>query len=132
VKFRFYNGDVLIGYSELEHDDRSMGIRIGRFYPDNGYDPIEPIYQEFTMVRSKESLGSPGSGNPDQAQSLKVRVKQLRAQIDRFDLRLETAEGRPVGTSWIHIEDASAELGDHEREVTICVDDHRTYDEFFA
>jgi hypothetical protein len=132
MRFRLYNGDELIGYSELEHADDSMGIRMGKFYPAEGYAALEPIYREFSMVRFDEHLSEYQANNPDQLEQLRARRKQLQYIVAGSPLRLETEDGRLIGTAYICIEDSSEELGEQEREITIQVDDHATYEQYFA
>src|SRR5689334_19502906 len=105
MRYRFYHGDVLIGCSELEHADPSMGIRMGRFHPGDGYLVIEPICKVVSMVRFDEHWAQFNPGEAIGLERLRARREQLQKLVDDFHLRLETEEGRTIGTSWIHIED---------------------------
>lgn len=127
-RYAFYNGPDLIGISALEHGDPSMGIRMGHFSPKKGYASIEPLYRELSLVSFEESQAV---SEPDRHLALKARREQLQQQTAALALTVQTSEGKSVPTAWVDIVDFSAEIGDHERQVTICVDDHLTYTAFF-
>ena len=84
------------------------------------------------MARFDEHMERQASGDPGKLESLCARIERLQEQVDKLDLHMEAEDGGAIGTSWISIEDFSLELGEHEREVTIQVDSHQTYVQFFA
>ncbi len=126
-RFSIYSGTELIGYSAFEHDDRSMGVRMGCFYPEPGYSKFQPIYQEMTSA-GFEACQVRGS---DERRTLEERYEQLREQTATFDLHVQTFDGRILPTVFIHIEDASAELNEEECQITLHINDHLIFETFF-
>lgn len=133
MKYYLYSGDELLGYSMLEGHDSSMGIRGGKFYPSENYSKVEHIFRQLfkTMLDGDEARRI--SGNYDSLGVPSAQVKELLAQVDALKLRIETADGRRVGTFRINVEDYSDVdvLGKEERHLEIIVDDRKTYEEFF-
>jgi hypothetical protein len=132
VKYNLYSGDELLGYSMLEGHDSSMGIRGGKFYPGENYIKVEHIFRKLFKTLFDEDEARRTSGNYDSFGVTSTQVKELLAQVNALNLRVETEDGRKVGTSRINVEDYSEVLGQEERQLEIIVDDRRTYEEFFG
>lgn len=126
--FRILRGTQLIGNSDFEDSDPSMGIRMGRFMPEPGYLNLEPLQQELAIVSSEESQAT---NEPDKRRVLKARREQIWNEIAIVPLRVETNSGQAVRTAGVYIEDFAAELGDSERFVTLVVNDRLDYEKFW-
>jgi len=92
---------VVIGYSELEDVDPTLGRARGRFRPGTGYELVQPVFKLF-----------PENGT-DLRGSSKLRWKKSKraSSRDALGLALEDDTGRPIRTSAIHISDYSARKG---------------------
>lgn len=85
--------DVIIGHSDLEQTDASVGRAWGVFRPGFGYDLVQPIFQLFSEavpVRGGE-VRDPG------------KLERYLAARDRLGLSLVNGEGEPIASSAIHI-----------------------------
>ena len=90
MRYSVFVDSQLIGESDLEHDDLSMGVVFGTFLPTPAYDRVQHVFRLFAQGRADEYY----------------------AARDALGLQLRTAEGVLVPTSAIHIVDFSAELTD--------------------
>jgi hypothetical protein len=122
MRFNLFANDELIGYSELEGSDPSMGVRGGRFVPHDNYSKYQNLFREHSRIRTGMRVDVEP---PDD-------YERLRKHINSFNLRLETNDGEVVGTKHIDLEDFSEVLGEDGYELSIVVDDRSTYDEFFG
>ena len=93
-------GSIVLGYSELEDVDESMGVRSGPFRPAPGYEQFRPVFRRFA-----NAVG-PTSREPQNAEAF-AKYYQER---DRLGLRLFDADGREV-PAVIHVYDYSVEAG---------------------
>src|SRR5262249_53586925 len=91
---------VIVGHSELEHADTTLGRAWGVFRPGLGYDLVQPVFRLFA-----QAVPSDGS-NRDKA--LLERYYKAR---DALPLELQDDSGRTIRTSAIHIADYSVEEG---------------------
>jgi hypothetical protein len=105
-----YRGQ-LIGSSHLEGRDAGMAVAFGTFEPLPAYEAVRPIFQLFT-----EALGAGAQGAHAVDEVKLAKYSQAR---DALHLTLQTAEGRVVPTSAIHIVD----WGDLGREVEVHISD---------
>lgn len=121
--FIIFNGTQEIGRSELEIGDPYQGIRAGHFAPKPGYAALQALYQALTLMQREEG---------ETAEEFATRREKLQNEAAALPLRVQTSDGRVVPTSWVHIEDYAEELGQAEREVTLCVDEYSTYEQFFT
>ena len=121
MQFCLVANDELIGYSELEGADASMGIRTGRFVPNENYSKYQSLFREHSEIRRVMQIGMEV---PDE-------YKRLRTQLDSLHLRIETIDGEKVGTVAIDLEDFSEELREEGYELSLVVDDRSTYERFF-
>ena len=132
MKYNLYSGDELLGYSMLEGDDASMGIRGGIFYPSEHYRRVEPIFRELSKLLFDEWQERRATENFDTLHNPTSRAKELWTQVEGLNLHVETEDGQKVGTSKINLEDHSDVLDEEIRELEIVVDNHSTYEKFFS
>jgi hypothetical protein len=100
-----------IGRSRLEWHDAPMGIALGIFYSLPAYDAVQPVFQLF-----QEAVEAQMRGDAALAEEQSARYYQVR---DALGLILQTAEGRRIPTSVIHI----VEGGDLGRELEVGITD---------
>lgn len=89
-RFAIYNGEVLVGWSELELGDAPMGVAVGRFLPTPAYRLIQP------QVVAAQGSASQG-----------------------LQLSARTPGGVPLDCIGVCITDYSAELGASGLEVSV-------------
>jgi hypothetical protein len=104
---------VIVGHSELEQRDASVGRAWGRFRPGLGYELVQPVFRLFS-----EAVPMPG-GEPRDREKL-ARYHDAR---DKLGLELEDAQGRRIATSAIHIADYTVERGTEELELDVLISD---------
>jgi hypothetical protein len=92
---------VVIGYSELEDVEPSLGRARGRFRPGIGYDLVQPVFRLFV-----DAVPTPGGEVGDAAM-----LERYHRSRDALGLALEDDAGRPIRTSAIHISDYSQQRG---------------------
>lgn len=91
---------VIVGHSELEHDDRGVGRAWGAFRPGLGYELVQPVFRLYAQA-------APRDGSPEDASMLD---RYYRAR-DALKLELVDANGAAIPTSTIHIADYTVEDG---------------------
>ena len=121
MRFKLLANDELIGHSQLEGADPSMGMRSGKFVPNEQYSKYQNIFREHSQIRTGMRIDVEP---PDE-------YKRLRGQLDSLNLRIETSDGEEVGANFIDLEDFSEELGEDGYELSMAVDDRGTYEKFF-
>jgi hypothetical protein len=104
---------VIVGHSELEQRDASVGRAWGRFRPGLGYELVQPVFRLFS-----EAVPMPG-GEPRDREKL-ARYHDAR---DKLGLELVDAQGRRIATSAIHIADYTVERGTEELELDVLISD---------
>ena len=89
--------NVVVGWSDLENADASLGRARGLFRPGIGYELVQPVFQLFT-----DAVSADGDGvtDPD-------KLERYHRSRDALALSLEDESGRQIRTSGIHIEDFS-------------------------
>lgn len=92
---------VVIGYSELEDVDPTLGRARGRFRPGTGYELVQPVFRLFV-----EAVPAPGADVADTE-----KLGRYHRSRDALGLALEDDSGRPIRTSAIHISDYSEQHG---------------------
>lgn len=92
---------VVIGYSELEDVDSSLGRARGRFRPGTGYELVQPVFRLFA-----EAVPTPGAAVSDAE-----KLERYHRSRDALGLALEDDAGRTIRTSAIHISDYSEQRG---------------------
>jgi len=122
MKFNLIANGEILGGSELEGADPSIGVRGGKFVPNVNYSKYQHLFRE----QSRMLIRSLGGQEPP------TEYKNLRAQIDALSLRVETAAGEEVPTRHIEFEDFSEDLGEEGYELSIVVDGRSTYEKFFG
>jgi hypothetical protein len=111
--------NVIIGYSDLEQRDESVGRAWGRFRPGVGYELVQPVFQLFT-----EAVPLPGGEPMDED-----KLERYHAARDKLGLVLTDDSGRTVPTTAIHISDYSARKGAEDLELEVLVKDDRFWSE---
>jgi hypothetical protein len=92
---------IVIGHSDLEDVEPSLGRARGRFRPGIGYDLVQPVFRLFT-----EAVPVPGADVTDEA-----KLDRYHRSRDTLKLSLEDDSGRSIRTSAIHISDYSERRG---------------------
>ena len=100
---------VIVGHSELESADESLGRAWGAFRPGFGYELVQPVFRLFS-----EAVPMPGGEPRDQE-----KLERYHAARDRLGLSLVDAQGNEIQTTTIHIADYQEEKGKMELEVLI-------------
>jgi hypothetical protein len=121
-RFQVFSGEKLIGYSDLEGQDPSMGVALGRFLPSDGYPEVAPVFR--TWVRA---MAPQPQGRPHDEELLAAYFRQR----DALSLSVRTSSGEVVGTEWIHIADYSDDLGDDGYDLSICLDQRSVFERLF-
>jgi len=103
--------NVIVGHSELEHADSSLGRAYGRFRPGLGYDLIQPVFRLYAEA-------APGEGARDEA-----KLARYYKARDQLPLELVDGAGQRIATSAIHIADFSVERGKDEIELDVLISD---------
>jgi hypothetical protein len=132
MKYNLFSNNGLLGYSQLESADSSMGIRSGKFYPSKSYFKFDHIFRALSKTSYEEWEERRVTGNFETLDNPSSRLKELWTQIAALNLYIETEDGHKIGTSKISLEDYSDTLGEDARELSIVVDEHKTYEEFFG
>ena len=94
-------GDTVLGWSNLELADPSMGVVYGAFQPAPGYSAVRQIFRMFAEAQPETSA------QPSDTAKLQ-RYYEAR---DALGLELLDARGRRVAAETIHISDCSEEAG---------------------
>lgn len=105
--------NVIIGHSELEERDASLGRAWGRFRPGIGYELVEPVFRLFV-----EAVPMPGGEPLDQD-----KLARYLAARDKLGLELVDAAGRSIRTAAIHIADYTASRGQGAIELDVLIKD---------
>ena len=122
MKYYLISKGEVIGYSELEGRDPSMGVASGEFYPGDGYADVSNVFRQ----RSEFLAANYYDGIPERAQ----KYDETEPEIDALELSLRTEGGETVGTKHISLDDFSDESVE-EYQLSIVVDDRETYERFF-
>ena len=104
---------VVVGHSELEERDESLGRAWGRFRPGLGYELVQPIFRMFS-----EAVPMPGGEPRD-----REKLERYHSARDRLGLELVDAAGRSIRTSAIHIADYTEERGREALELDVLTND---------
>jgi len=88
---------VVVGYSELEDIEPSVGRARGRFRPGVGYELVQPIFRLFS-----EAVPEPDGRVADAE-----KLERYHRSRDALGLSLEDDTGRVIRTTTIHIADYS-------------------------
>jgi hypothetical protein len=104
---------IIVGHSELEERDESLGRAWGRFRPALGYELVQPIFRLFS-----EAVPMPGGEPRD-----RDKLARYHAARDKLGLELVDAAGKSIPTSAIHIADYTVERGTDELELDVLISD---------
>jgi hypothetical protein len=91
---------VIVGHSDLEHTDASLGRAWGAFRPGLGYELVQPVFELF-----REATPMRG-GEPRDLEKL----DRYHAARDKLGLLLVDDRGAVIRTSVIHIADYTPNL----------------------
>ena len=92
--------NVIIGHSDLEHTDTSLGRAWGVFRPGLGWELVQPIFRLFVdavPMRGGEPLD-------------KEKLDRYHAGRDRLGLQLTDGDGQVIPANAIHIADYPGHL----------------------
>jgi hypothetical protein len=104
---------IVVGHSELEARDESLGRAWGRFRPGLGYELVQPVFRLFS-----EAVPMPGGEPLDQD-----KLARYHSARDRLGLELVDASGRRIPTSAIHIADYTQGHGRDAIELDVLTTD---------
>lgn len=104
---------IVIGYSDLEKREESIGRAWGPFRPAVGYELVQPVFQLFS-----EAVPLPGGEPLDED-----KLARYHAARDKLGLELADSTGRLIGTSTIHIADYTARRGKDALELDVLISD---------
>ena len=104
---------VIVGHSDLEHADPTLGRAWGEFRPGLGYELVQPVFQLFAQA-------VPRGDKSQKDQALLDRYHQSR---DALSLELQDDRGRTIRTSAIHIADYSDDSGSPPPELDVLISD---------
>jgi hypothetical protein len=99
LRYRILCDGEIIGGSDLEERDASLGVAGGRFVPTAAYERVRPVFQLFIAARAD------GESEADAA-----KLDAYETARARLALTLEDASGKPIATSGIVVLDFAAEL----------------------
>ena len=105
---------VIVGHSDLEEADASVGRAWGAFRPGLGYELVQPVFRLFS-----EAVPMPGGEPRD-----RDKLARYHAARDRLGLSLVDANGKVIETTAIHIADYQDEDGSLELDVLIRDDEY--------
>ena len=100
---------IIVGHSDLESEDPSLGRAWGAFQPGLGYELVQPVFRLFS-----EAVPMPGGEPRDQD-----KLARYHAARDRLGLSLVDDQGMLIATTTIHIADYREEKGQLELDVLI-------------
>ena len=100
---------VIIGHSDLESADASLGRAWGVFRPGLGYELVQPVFRLFS-----QAVPTRGGEPRDE-----ITLARYHAARDKLALRLVDASGEVIKTGTIHIADYIDEEGTLEIDVLI-------------
>jgi hypothetical protein len=100
TRYRILCDGEIIGSSDLDDRDASLGTAGGRFVPTAAYERVRPVFQLFIAARAD------GESEADVAKL--EAYETARAQLA---LTLTDAAGKELATSGIAVLDFAAELG---------------------
>lgn len=104
---------VIVGHSELEHAEPSLGRARGQFRPGLGYDLVQPIFRLYAEAVPREE-GAPHDEG---------KLHRYHRSRDALPLELQDETGRPIATSAIHIADYTEEAGSQALELEVLISD---------
>jgi hypothetical protein len=113
MSYRIMIGNQTIGTSELEYHNSAEGMVFGMVLPLAPYQAVRTVFLQFTAAL-------PFSGEtPDEC-----KLAEYYAARDRLRLILETEDGTPLTTGFIHVVDWGEEE-EEQLEIAVHVVDPR-------
>ena len=104
---------VILGYSDLELTDPSMGVAAGSFRAAPDYSRVQHVFRLFAEAGGETSVEP-----TDEA-----KLARYYAARDALELELVDARSRTISTSTIHIADYSVEGGPEAMELEAHITD---------
>lgn len=92
---------IVVGWSDLELAEPSLGRARGRFRPGIGYELVQPVFLLYS-----QAVPTPGADATDPD-----KLDRYHRSRDALGLSLEDDAGREILTSAIHISDYPARKG---------------------
>jgi hypothetical protein len=96
-----YLQNIIVGHSDLEDADPTLGRARGRFRPGVGYDLVQPVFALYT-----QAVPAPDAAVVDQD-----KLDRYHRSRDALGLSLKDDTGREIRTSAIHIADYTDRRG---------------------
>lgn len=121
-RFHVFSGEKLIGYSDLEGQDASMGVALGRFLPSDEYSEVASVFRTWVRATAPQL-----EGRPHDEELLAVYCRQR----DALSLSVRTSSGEVIRTEWIHITDYSDDLGEDGYELSVCLNERSVFERLF-
>ena len=118
-EFRVFAGDVLVGWSKLEHGDPPMGVVSGWVSVTPSYDTIAKAI----LYHSAQVFGVGALRRTDEVSEALIRIPAIRVL---------TPDGESLESSSIVILDYSTEPGHYQPEVQVLGVPNDTYRRLFA
>jgi hypothetical protein len=103
---------VIVGHSDLEFMDPTLGRAWGEFRPGLGYELVQPVFQLFVQAVPR-----------DKSKKDKALLDRYHESRDALNLELTDDKGRVIKTSAIHIADYSEEPGGPPPELEVLISD---------
>ena len=103
---------VIVGHSDLELMDPTLGRAWGEFRPGLGYELVQPVFQLFAQAVPR-----------DASRKDKELLQRYHESRDALNLELQDDRGRVIGTSAIHIADYSDDSGSPPPELDVLISD---------
>ena len=100
---------VIVGHSDLESADESLGRAWGAFRPGLGYELVQPVFRLFT-----QAVPTRGGEPLDDFTLARYHAARAKLALDLVD-----ANGNQIETTTIHIADYLDEDGSLELDVLI-------------
>lgn len=123
--YEIQTNSMVIGTSDLQHADPSMGIRYGSFNPTEDYYTFKPVFDEYFRVISNMPK-MPGTTVPE--------FKPASDKVRELNLTLFTTEGKLVPVEHIEITDCTSEpeLSNEPIEISVMVKNNEIYEKVFG
>jgi len=99
LRYQILCDGEIIGSSNLEERDPSLGVAGGRFVPTGAYERVRPVFRLFIAARAD------GESDPDPA-----KLDAYEAARAKLVLTVRDETGKSLQTSGIAVLDFSAEL----------------------
>jgi hypothetical protein len=103
---------VIVGHSELENVEPSLGRAWGKLRPGVGYELVQPVFRLFAQAVPRDGSQKDGA-----------TLERYYQSRDALNLELVDPSGKKIPTSAIHIADYSVEEGSGALELDVLIAD---------